>query len=121
MTDKRGIGGWLLVFILWLALTSSLNLLVGLRQTGYRRSEMGAFGILGVVTFESQSARLGICQEHYHLRFVVRLSNQVRASEEYIWFDVEGLIMRGSDRVAPTRQNTARMIHGIPLAALNRI
>jgi surface polysaccharide O-acyltransferase-like enzyme len=50
MTDKRGIGGWLLVFILWLALVSALNLLVGLRQTGYRRSAMGAFGVLGVVT-----------------------------------------------------------------------
>jgi len=50
MTDHRGIGGWLLVFILWLALASGLNLLVGLRQTGYKRSEMGAFGVLGVVT-----------------------------------------------------------------------
>ena len=50
MTENRGIGGWLLVFILWLALTSGLNLLVGLRKTGYRRSEMGAFGVLGVAT-----------------------------------------------------------------------
>ena len=50
MTENRGIGGWLLVFILWLALTSGLNLLVALGQTGYKRSEMGAFGILGVAT-----------------------------------------------------------------------
>jgi len=50
MTENRGIGGWLLVFILWLALASGLNLLVALRQTGYRRSEMGAFGILGIAT-----------------------------------------------------------------------
>src|SRR5262245_22335429 len=50
MTEHRGIGGWLLVFILWLALTSGLNLLVGLQQTGYRRSAMGAFGVLGIAT-----------------------------------------------------------------------
>jgi hypothetical protein len=37
-------------FILWLALSSGLNLLFGLRQTGYRRSAMGAFGVLGVAT-----------------------------------------------------------------------
>jgi len=50
MTDKRGIGGWLLVFLLWLALTSGLSLLVGLRQTGYKRGALGAYGVLGVVT-----------------------------------------------------------------------
>ena len=38
------------MFILWLALASGLNLLVGLRQTGYRRSELGAFGVLGMAT-----------------------------------------------------------------------
>jgi hypothetical protein len=40
-------------------------------------------------TIENQSARLATRREHYHLRFVVRLSNQVRASEEYICFHVE--------------------------------
>src|SRR5215467_11998655 len=50
LMDREGIGGWLLVFVLWLALTSGLSLFIGLRLTGYQRSEMGAFGVLGVVT-----------------------------------------------------------------------
>jgi len=63
MTENRGIGGWLLVFILWLALTSGLNLLVALGQTGYKRSEMGAFGILGVATIVQlvRKQQSGIC------------------------------------------------------------
>ena len=36
------------MFILCVALASGLNLRVALRQTGHRRSEMGAFGALGI-------------------------------------------------------------------------
>jgi hypothetical protein len=41
MTENRGIGGWLLVFILWLALSSGLNLLVELRQNGVQAKRDG--------------------------------------------------------------------------------
>src|SRR5215470_11756384 len=101
MTDKRGIGGWLLVFLLWLALTSGLSLLVGLRQTGYKRGALGAYGVLGVVTI---------------VQLVRKQPSGVPLAKTLLVFVIGMLILEVAQ--VQTRQQGAGLIRNLILAGL---